>query len=343
MDRDNHSTDKGKSKATYETPERQEVPSNESKGTSLPSRLVSSAYEVAKHLTSVREASPFLSSLATGSGKEGVRSSGPSESALEGSSGARVRASSSHRDQETSHLNQSRFRSDAGEFASEEELRTFLADNPEFAGLQNPNHNPEDQSHQWISELTRTNGNASDIYALEPRHDDKDTLDDTFYDDGAEVRRLLSDPNFVALSSSDDYAVDDLSAASAASLFPPPVLDEEKEAADWLRQDLPRPPEHGQVAGDHPLNLIPDLSILDVDASEGLDAETLEMQRRQMVEQWAEVLDSYTDSVWGDLLPTVQEAREQLKEVKSGKATLDEKAVARLRMLLGHVNGLQMV
>jgi len=59
--------------------------------------------------------------------------------------------------------------------------------------------------------------------------------------------------------------------------------------------------------------------------------------RELWLSEWNDVLNGYTDEVWGDLLPTVQTARTQLEEMRTGVNNLDTKAIARLKMILGHV------
>lgn len=54
---------------------------------------------------------------------------------------------------------------------------------------------------------------------------------------------------------------------------------------------------------------------------------------------WLDILDSYQDEVWGDLLPLVQQAREELSTSNAKEGNLEDKpAVRRLRMLLGHLD-----
>ncbi|KAL8832125.1 MAG: hypothetical protein Q9191_000447 [Dirinaria sp. TL-2023a] len=53
---------------------------------------------------------------------------------------------------------------------------------------------------------------------------------------------------------------------------------------------------------------------------------------------WLEILNSYQDEVWGDMLPLVQQAREELAMTGDSKNALDDKpAVRRLKMLLSHL------
>jgi hypothetical protein len=91
------------------------------------------------------------------------------------------------------------------------------------------------------------------------------------------------------------------------------------------------PPGELPVAppADHPLNLIPVAESLAGD--EG---------RQMWIEQWNGVLTRYTDEVWGDLLPLVEEAREEVQSIEDGMTdTVDgpPKALRRLGLILGHI------
>ena len=56
------------------------------------------------------------------------------------------------------------------------------------------------------------------------------------------------------------------------------------------------------------------------------------------VQPWIDMLHLYHDEVWGDMLPLVQEAREELKATIEGKTRLyDSPAIRRLRMVLQHL------
>lgn len=54
---------------------------------------------------------------------------------------------------------------------------------------------------------------------------------------------------------------------------------------------------------------------------------------------WIDILDKYQDEVWGDMLPLVQEAREEIKVANASNqgAQLDRPAIRRLGMLLRHI------
>ncbi|KAF2674441.1 hypothetical protein BT63DRAFT_10275 [Microthyrium microscopicum] len=146
--------------------------------------------------------------------------------------------------------------------------------------------------------------------------------------DGAEVSALLDDPSFVAMT--DIYELDDPNAPDAADLFSTEALSpaELESLRDLKTNALAPPPTHGKVGAHSNINLLPDFS--------GASPE----QREAWFRDWDNVLNGYTDQVWGDILPTVQEARKHLEEVQAGTSSLDNSAVARLRMILGHVDAI---
>lgn len=174
------------------------------------------------------------------------------------------------------------------------------------------------------------------------------------YDDGAEVRALLSDSTFTADTYPTDVTMEDPTEASISDLFPQNFSEEEQHAADRIRSSLPAPPVHRSVPHDHPLNLRPDFAsfgaanphlqqeIAELASTLGSGEEsyiyfTTPTQRGHWLSDWDDVLNSYTDDVWGELLPAVQVARAQVKEAMAGADQLDSKAVVRLKMILGHV------
>lgn len=59
------------------------------------------------------------------------------------------------------------------------------------------------------------------------------------------------------------------------------------------------------------------------------------------LQQWQEVLSSYTDAVWGDLGSLAEEARHEIEALKSHADTRssESKALGRLRQILAHVRG----
>ena len=115
--------------------------------------------------------------------------------------------------------------------------------------------------------------------------------------------------------------------------------------ADMLRQALFETPSSGHVPWDHLLNFNPSfVSTPKGDSSEAfnqLGTESVDEAREMWVNQWREVLSSYTDDVWGALEPLMVAARQEVdatadngKDTKTGNGALQ-----RLRMILAHVRG----
>lgn len=174
------------------------------------------------------------------------------------------------------------------------------------------------------------------------------------YDDGAEVRMLLSDPDFMVDTHPAAIMMEGSVEQTAMDLFGDEYFPDEKRAADCIKASLPPPPVHQRISPDNPLNLRPEFAQPTATNSashqdiQGV-ASTLESrdesymyfatqsEREHWVSEWDDVLNGYTDEVWGQMLPAVKEARSQLEEVKTGSKRLDNNAVTRLRMILGHV------
>ncbi|KAF2146709.1 uncharacterized protein K452DRAFT_69584 [Aplosporella prunicola CBS 121167] len=171
----------------------------------------------------------------------------------------------------------------------------------------------------------------------------------TNYDDGADVRNLLSSPDFSAEDHPSEITMEDPTPNTVNDLFGQNFTPEEKEAVDKIKSSLPPPPVHGQVSTENPFNLRPGFSfttnpqlekeIAELATTLGADQFMVNdpLRRQHLLAEWNDVLNGYTDEVWGDILPAVKAARTQLEDVKAGAGRLDSKAVARLRMILGHV------
>ncbi|KAL8795567.1 MAG: hypothetical protein Q9195_001988 [Heterodermia aff. obscurata] len=144
--------------------------------------------------------------------------------------------------------------------------------------------------------------------------------------DGAEVVALLSGPG----SFLDEVAVDDEHCAQ------PEMLDR-------------HPPFYAAQIGEvvHPdvvaneLQLVPNLSSnptafeMMIDSMPHIDKYSQDID----LQPWLKILDSYHDEVWGDILPLVQEARNEAKPAKYGMWKSEDKpALRRLQMVLRHLH-----
>ena len=119
--------------------------------------------------------------------------------------------------------------------------------------------------------------------------------------DGAAVVALLSDPGFSIDEEPIESETFDIDENHGTRHLP-------------SRQDL-----RMREAGNR-LELIPDFAVDDLDP-------------------WNDILGRYHDEVWGDMLPLVQEAREEIKVARASDegAKLDRPAIRRLGMVLSHL------
>ncbi|KAH0537084.1 hypothetical protein FGG08_006086 [Glutinoglossum americanum] len=159
-------------------------------------------------------------------------------------------------------------------------------------------------------------------------------------EDGAAVVSLLSQPNFLDLidTSQDD---DDLPPIWSVDLTP-----SQSDTIERLRALLPAPPTSSPSIPTHASNLLP-ADVLNIpslwdskDATVGSTYFKEQVNRRQQwLRDWDGVLRRYADEVWGDLLPLVEEAREEIEEAKGNDGELqgEGRAVRRLAMILGHL------
>ena len=154
--------------------------------------------------------------------------------------------------------------------------------------------------------------------------------------DGAAVVALLSDPSF---------AVDE---------EPSGILDLESDVAEGLSfQRLHTTPEPApSVCDAHPLkpfDLMPDFGCPE-NFGHAFSAMQKAIHEREhflesgseQLQPWIDILDRYHDEVWGEMLPLVQDAREELEAATERQASLkDGSAIRRLQMVLQHVGSLK--
>jgi hypothetical protein len=148
--------------------------------------------------------------------------------------------------------------------------------------------------------------------------------------DGAEVLDLLASPDIIDLTEDPDVDPD---------LSP--------EDVDMLRRALfEGPSQRGTTNWDSLLNLAPGFLLSEdpeatrqhlgvSDNAEGI---------KLWLEQWRDVLDQYTDEVWGDLGPLAHDARREVDQAEKEQQPIagqqgNLKALGRLRQILAHVRG----
>ena len=142
--------------------------------------------------------------------------------------------------------------------------------------------------------------------------------------DGAEVVGLLSDPTFCM----DDMPIDVVHGAELSR----------QEHKVVSQAGLPRPVSHLDAVAIH-LQLIPGSGVDPVilermaatmphvdDCAQGLD-----------LQPWLQILNSYHDEVWGDMLPLVRQVREESGQSDNKRQVQDKPATRRLQMLIGHL------
>ena len=141
--------------------------------------------------------------------------------------------------------------------------------------------------------------------------------------DGAAVIELLFDPNNTFADLSDSCVQDKF-----PSLWSPNAVS--RELLDRIKADLPPIPMHRPPSPTNCLNLLPDSNSQRIHSTQtGID-----------IGPWLDVLTNYQDKVWGELLPLVEEAHEELRVVLTGSGTHlnDCPAVRRLGLILGHIH-----
>jgi hypothetical protein len=309
---------KGKGKAKWTANSDESSTGQDQK--SIVERVIKSTAGLARDViaSSPQDTITGLSSL----GSEKAISLGSVPAASDGSSFS-DQASSSIDHAHHSNLGES-FREIRSKGIDSEELEEFLEHRPAFETLQSTGSNQTPS--QWASEFTE---HKPPLH--QQTHIELDNSTGEHYDDGAEVRALLSDPHFVAIS--DTYDTEELSVDVAAELFSQDFSEPEKLAVKKIRADLPEEPVHNPVSETNPLNLIPNFRDLQATTPQQDDLFASPIS----ISHWGDVLNRYTDDVWGDLLPVVEKVKKQLDDAKSG-ANLDAKAIERLRMVLKHVN-----
>jgi hypothetical protein len=340
MDAKDHiSQSKGKEKAETSTPDQT---STDSKTTNnIGNRIVESARGLLQSsLAPGADAAQTLSSSSAFGDKTRISGSAGAASSAAQDLGSSQRAGvgSSGEVQSSSYGLRDSFRTQDGDSGMDREFEDFLASRlgPELDDISRT----REMETSW-NNLTKT----ADVEALESVQ----IRERIEYDDGAEVRALLADPSFNAYAEEELSAFDQEAEQSIDDLFPQNFSPEEQSAVSKFRASLPQPPFHRPIDPNHPLSLRPRSDKENRAIEENIDnilngsfdaqqtSTTPEMQDEEWLNSWIGVLNGYTDEVWGDMLPVVRETRMQLEEVKKGELQIDNKAVARLKMILGHL------
>jgi hypothetical protein len=315
---------KGKARENSDSPKDSKPPSDVA---TLASRLQSSATALTRSIaTSTIGATTTLYSNLADTGKSGASSS---------SNGPRGEPSAS---EQTPKFN----RGQASSTGLDDSFREYRSQDQstgqhfnEFSEAKAPicaDLSSQPSSNHWAQEFT-FGQRSSRTGRHDPPSQDQAHIGDA-HNDGDQVLALLSDPNFVALS--DVYDIEEPSTDAVADLFSQDLSSSEQQAADRIRNALPAPPVHNFVSETSTSNLYPDFGINHPHIAIPNDDQ---FASQLSVSQWSTVLNGYTDEIWGDLLPVVNNIKKQLAEFKSGTAHLDDLAIMRLKMILGHVEG----
>ncbi|KAI9819512.1 MAG: hypothetical protein M1827_006960 [Pycnora praestabilis] len=175
-------------------------------------------------------------------------------------------------------------------------------------------------------------------------------------DDGSEVVVLLSDPEWSPEElPSSSFAVELQEEMIEQEFFASTLSPVELEVAKQLRAKLPPPPMHQAPLANYPKNLLPSYEHVPIPNISGNSSKLLLTttlpntdesymyyssadERERWLSDWDEVLNRYTDEVWGDLFPIVRQARVEVDEVRNhGVVPEGKTAIRRLGMILGHV------
>ena len=189
----------------------------------------------------------------------------------------------------------------------------------------------------WINDFnvsdhgqTRSDRGDDQTYVADSRH----TMPNE--NDGAEVVSLLSNPQFTVGIDTLEAEIHDVADVSAEDLFGGSMTDGEERATQRIKSALPPPPEHGLIAPQNPLNLRPNFGPMVHEYIEEINT-NMSYLLNTWDSNWDEVLNHYTDAVWGSSVPQVKEAKEQFKEILEGGKPADTQAVRRLEMILSHL------
>ncbi|KAF2096678.1 hypothetical protein NA57DRAFT_58577 [Rhizodiscina lignyota] len=337
-----HSGRNGKSRASSSANPPEQKPENESLG----SRIASSTAGLAKSFTA-RPDSTTLSQLASAGSSKAQSSASGALRWTESSYSHQPGTSSSH--SATANFPGENFRSSSHNLESENELKEFLSEDDLRHFGTHGNLQPSAWQHEFYSTDQQLEEGSQHLPAVY-YESGLSSGGPVQRNDGAEVSALLSRPDFQIDEDPQQIAIDEPSEQTVQDLFPQNYNAEEQEAVNRIKSTLPPPPEHKSVHPFNPMNLIPGVEDLAASLEDGEESylNYSTPQREHWLHEWETVLESYTDKVWAHGFENLQggqqtnfrhveETRSRLQDVAAKKGTLDDKSVARLKMILGHV------
>jgi hypothetical protein len=306
---------KGKSRANPQAESEPNASNEPSSSSSLFSRVTASATGLTRSTLSTpttNELHKQAASALSNSGKGQSLSGGGSGSSVWAESSKTAHAVNNAQDGGTGSAGLRTGHHDQHIQQSENEFSSFLDGIDSFK----PSENLGITSEGILEDTWERSHATSQIY--ETRVSER-TVAEQETQDGEEVLAILSSP--VGLSDEFEAPLDDqedydwgLSAEQLSQL------------RGMMKDILPPLEPHLGVSAEHPLNLNPNLK-----------GETMEA-REHWREQWEGVLTSYTDEVWGGLLPLVKQARQEMEEMRvDGPVSEKPTALRRLEAILGHL------
>lgn len=313
---------------------------------SLAAKVVASAGGLAKSMIQPSNGSFLEQSLASSSAASSKTTSLPIRGGQSSGAASHDYSFQQSAGQPSGHSNSalaSGFRSGSREGRMDEELGSFLNDGLDFR------EGNQSQESDMRTSLFAHHQNV-DFSERSNEHHPNHAVRHSEYDDGAELRQLLSDPRHDFMGE-DAMMIDDSMEDTAASLFGESLSEFDKGAVEHVKSRLPEPATHRAIPADHPLNLrldtdaqsqssdTSDMNRSSISEAEWEQFKSLsEVERSSFLQQWDRVLNNYTDDVWGDMLPTVEAARSQIQHVQEGTDSVDSKTLRRLRLIMGHLS-----
>ncbi|KAI4270002.1 MAG: hypothetical protein LQ337_006954 [Flavoplaca oasis] len=174
-----------------------------------------------------------------------------------------------------------------------------------------------------------------------PADNSKSHLPNGHPEDGLAVVAMLSNPSF-CIDEGSDFTI------------APEAIGFDSRHQEKHTNDLCQRISGGRSPAVNPLDLIPDFHEHPRNFDNSRNELSWAEQRKDLGETtilpsrsdrdfevgpWIEILDTYHDEVWGDMLPLVKEARKEAHAIRNGETTHDEvfPAIRRLSMIAGHM------
>jgi hypothetical protein len=230
---------------------------------------------------------------------------------------------------------------------AEAEFSSFLDGIPSFTASLESHNGADLAPGLWVDKSREGGGITTDTFQNGIIHREHTSVDEQQRHDGDEVLAILSDP-YATVDDFDTLALEDETVDWN-------LTDEQISRIRAIMNELfPMVQPHREPQADHALNLVPDMlsttssfASVTIRDTKSEDSDLYYGQnipqdtaRQMWMDQWEAVLTRYTDEVWGDLLPLVVEAREEvqaLKDKPGGPTTEQPKALRRLQLVLDHL------